>query len=506
MKICAVKHCGNSTYHLEKWRGNYCDIHGTHFGERPCDCPPPFILFPFPTEKRNSEGRKRWNKLVNRQDEKGRNWQNKPYDRICSKHFPDGKPSVSYPDPVLHMGYEVRRKDSSKTAPKRPPPKERLPVKRFKPELDLPPSGCVTKQSEINSLRHRVNTLEEKLISAKLNSASTSNPAGESKSEVKPKRQTLFSAKSLVNDSEVSHCTGFRSKEAFDDFFTYIEPFAKEMQYWKGTGNTPKKTATPRKYKQTPTKAGPKRKLGLKDELLMVLMRLRLDHTITYLAILFGVGSGTCSQIINTWLRFLSTILRGFILWPSRATITKHMPDQFKKSCKNLRCIIDCTEIFIERPRSLDLQAETWSDYKKHNTLKVLVGITPNGQFSFVSRSYGGRASDVHIVRESGFLDLIEPYDTIMADRGFPIQEDLMLRFSSLEIPPAAKGNRQMTRSNVKQTKKVANLRIHVERAINRLKDFKILSGTLPISLIPQADDIITICAALTNLLPDLIS
>ncbi|KAJ8046585.1 hypothetical protein HOLleu_05304 [Holothuria leucospilota] len=46
-----------------------------------------------------------------------------------------------------------------------------------------------------------------------------------------------------MNDSEVSHCTGFRSKEAFDDFFTYIEPFAKEMQYWKGTDITPKKTA-----------------------------------------------------------------------------------------------------------------------------------------------------------------------------------------------------------------------------------------------------------------------
>lgn len=192
-----------------------------------------------------------------------------------------------------------------------------------------------------------------------------------------------------MNDSEVSHCTGFRSEEACDDFFTYIEPYAKEMQYWKGTDNTPKKTATPRKYKKTPTKAGPKRKIGLKDEFRMVLMRLRLDHTITYLAILFGVGSGTCSQIINTWLRFLSATLKGLILWPSRATIKKHMPDQFKKKCKDLRCIIDCTEIFIERRRSLGLQAETWSDYKKHNTLKVLVGITPNGQFSFFSLLMG---------------------------------------------------------------------------------------------------------------------
>lgn len=116
------------------------------------------------------------------------------------------------------------------------------------------------------------------------------------------------------------------------------------------------------------------------------------------------------------------------------------------------------------------------------------------------------RASDVHIVRKSGFLSLIEPNDVLMADRGFPIQEDLMLHHATLEIPPAAQGNRQMTTSKVKKTKNVANLRIHVERAINRLKDFQIVDGTLPITLIPLADDILKVCAALVNLQPDLIN
>ncbi|KAI8484569.1 hypothetical protein Bbelb_376760 [Branchiostoma belcheri] len=107
--------------------------------------------------------------------------------------------------------------------------------------------------------------------------------------------------------------------------------------------------------------------------------------------------------------------------------------------------------------------------------LKILIGITPNGHISFVSKTYGGRASDVFITRDSGFLELVEANDVIMADRGFPIQEDLLLRHATLEIPPAAQGNRQMTRDKVGKTKKVANLRIHVQRAINRIKDFKIL-------------------------------
>ena len=62
-----------------------------------------------------------------------------------------------------------------------------------------------------------------------------------------------------------------------------------------------------------------------------------------------------------------------------------------------------------------------------------------------------------------------------------------------------------MSRDNVKQTQKVANLRIHVEHAIGRLKTFKILNSIMPITLVPSADDVIIICAAPINLQPDLI-
>ena len=41
------------------------------------------------------------------------------------------------------------------------------------------------------------------------------------------------------------------------------------------------------------------------------------------------------------------------------------------------------------------------------------------------SSAWGGRASDQHMSRESGFLDLLEPTDLIMADRDFTIKEDL---------------------------------------------------------------------------------
>ena len=51
--------------------------------------------------------------------------------------------------------------------------------------------------------------------------------------------------------------------------------------------------------------------------------------------------------------------------------------------------------------------------------MKFLITITPNGGVSQISPLNGGRTSDIHIVRDSGFLDMLEPFDQVMVDRGF---------------------------------------------------------------------------------------
>ena len=102
--------------------------------------------------------------------------------------------------------------------------------------------------------------------------------------------------------------------------------------------------------------------------------------------------------------------------------------------------IIDCFELFIEKPSSLLAKACTWLQYKHYNTAKYLISITPQGVINFISKGWGGRASDQHISENSGFLHHILPGDVILADRGFLIEESLGACGASLQIPAFTKG------------------------------------------------------------------
>lgn len=73
-----------------------------------------------------------------------------------------------------------------------------------------------------------------------------------------------------------------------------------------------------------------------------------------------------------------------------------------------------------------------------------------------------------------------------------------------LNIPPFMKGRKQLPAEEVKRGRSIASLRIHVERAISRIKNYNILKGTLPITMIRVANQIVSVCAWLTNFQPAL--
>ena len=123
-------------------------------------------------------------------------------------------------------------------------------------------------------------------------------------------------------------------------------------------------------------------------------------------------------------------------------------------------------------------RSQTWSNYKSHNTVKYLIGITPQGTVSFVSRAWGGRASDKQITQECGILDLLLPGDLVLAVRGFNIYELVGMHQAEAKLPAFTKGKMQLSGRDVQESRELAVVRIHVERLIGILKQkYSILEG-----------------------------
>ena len=211
------------------------------------------------------------------------------------------------------------------------------------------------------------------------------------------------------------------------------------------------------------------------------------------------ISTGLASNIITTWAKAASAVLKPMIFVPDREVIHKTLPNQFK-SMPDIHSILDGTEVFIETPKNLDLQKITWSDYKHHNTAKLLVCVAPNSSIIFISKVYGGSISNKELTIRSEYLDLVSMYSRIMFDKGFKLRDECAQRFIYYASPPSRRGAAQMTPSEVWKTKHIANLRISVEQVIRRLKTFRILAMEYPINMLKLFDDVVCICGALNNL------
>ncbi|CAH3133073.1 unnamed protein product, partial [Pocillopora meandrina] len=90
----------------------------------------------------------------------------------------------------------------------------------------------------------------------------------------------------------------------------------------------------------------------------------------------------------------------------------------------------------------------------------------------FVSSLYTGGISDKEITRCSGILDLLEPGDSVMADKGFDINDLLREHNVLLNILPSLESQVQFSPQDDQKTKTIVNLKIHVKWAIRRVKEY----------------------------------
>lgn len=235
---------------------------------------------------------------------------------------------------------------------------------------------------------------------------------------------------------------------------------------------------------------------------------MKLKHGLTFSAldVLFCVHRTTASRIFHHDLHALFCETQNWIMWFSQDVVLSSIPHIFRMQYPSCRVIVDCTEVRIERPQKVLDRVNTWSSYKHDFTLKFLVGITPSGYISFVSKVYGGRSSDTYILANCGLVSMLEPGDVLMADKGFPhVKPDLQERGVTLVMPPFCRANNQFSEGEVQETYKVASHRIHVERCIQRINVFSILNQKVTAELFHEMDKIVHICSVLANLQPPII-
>ncbi|XP_064462246.1 uncharacterized protein LOC135372681 [Ornithodoros turicata] len=189
---------------------------------------------------------------------------------------------------------------------------------------------------------------------------------------------TCTPARALSDDEKLHFYAGFNGLERFKRFCSFVEAGYEDY----------KNACT-----ESPSNRGRSRVFSVEEQLIIVLITLRVGLLERDLAFRYDVNLGYVSELCSFWTEFLSNYLEQTPIWPSRETVNDFMPEVFKESYPTTRIILDCTELFIETPSNLRVQSDTYSSYKSHNTAKGLIGIAPNGFVTFVSDLAPGRIS-----------------------------------------------------------------------------------------------------------------
>ena len=102
-------------------------------------------------------------------------------------------------------------------------------------------------------------------------------------------------------------------------------------------------------------------------------------------------------------------------------------------------------------------QQATFSSYKNRNTVKVVVGATPGGLVSHISPAYGGSVSDRHIIERSEIPKKCSSGDSVMADKGFDVQDLFAPYDVTVNIPSFFKKTNQISGKAVLRDRRIAS-------------------------------------------------
>lgn len=296
----------------------------------------------------------------------------------------------------------------------------------------------------------------------------------------------FLSIETLQLDPELlRYYTGLESFEKFQAVFETLGPAVNHLIYLRT---------------QTVKNLSPA------NQFLLMLTKLRQDTDYLPLSRMFGVSVFTADNVFCTWVNFCSRQWGEIDTWVSQEQVRYFAPSDFKAKFPTTRVVLDGTEIPVEKPSNPSSQRATFSTYKNTNTVKSVIGGTPGGLVSYVSPAYGGSTSDRQIIERGDLPQQCTAGDSIMADKGFNVQ-DIFAPFDvRVNIPAFFTKKNRLTEEQVLRDRKVSSKRVHIERLIGMAKTYKILVNGLSAAETKLSSHIIFVCFALCNFRKNVVS
>lgn len=239
--------------------------------------------------------------------------------------------------------------------------------------------------------------------------------------------------------------------------------------------------------------------LELEDQLLMVMVWLRLYLTTAVVGYLFGISQSAASRNTRRLLKVLREVSEEEFGWPEPpAKGEGHNLIEAKQAYPELFAIIDATEQPVERPQDRDEEYLHYSGKRRRSTIKNSLIVNERGKIRAVTDTEPGRTHDLTQIRQADVLNDIPICVGVVTDAAYDgLHNDLPEH--SVATAHKAQRNHPLEQAHKDINREPSSLRIIVENVICQLKHFRILAERFRHDVRNVHSDVFAVIAALIN-------
>lgn len=294
-----------------------------------------------------------------------------------------------------------------------------------------------------------------------------------------PTGESIFS-KIIKNDRALNAWTGIPTLAKLNSIISCVEIIYNRLHY-----SLPQSASM--------------RQLSIEQKVTLCFVKLKTNLSFECISSFFEVSPNSCCRAFTSVIPLIREALQCVVYFPSVKEIRSNLPSCLRTD--TIRGVLECIEVNIRIRKCTNCRSSSYSGYKQSDTTKFLICITPGGLISYVSNGYSGNSTDKFIFNNENLINQFDSGDTIIVNKGFLIEEETKAKGIKIIRPTSFQSNQmQLNEADVITNTKIAVVRVHVERAIEKMTMFAMLSGSVDYNVLPCVDDIVYIIASTVNL------